>query len=148
MEVILLEKQRMGNLGDKVNVKPGYARNYLFPQGKAASATAANIAKFEAQRAELETKQQAVLGEAQKLAEQISGKDFVIPAAASEEGKLFGSVGTRDIAAALSATGNKIEKKSVLLPQGALREVGEFAIQIQLHSDVVATVSIHIKRAD
>ncbi len=145
MEVILLEKQRMGSLGDKVNVKPGYARNYLFPQGKAVSANQENIRKFEAKRAELEAKQAEQLNQAQVIADQLNDKVISINANASDEGKLFGSVGTRDIADAITASGITIEKKAVLLPQGALREVGEHAIQIQLHADVIATVTVHIQ---
>lgn len=145
MQVILLEKQSMGNLGDKVNVKPGYARNFLFPQGKAAPANEANIAKFEAQRADLEAKQAQQLQQAQQRAEQVHEKVVVITAHASDEGKLFGSIGTRDIAQAMNDAGITVEKKEVLLPQGTLREVGEYPVQIQLHTDLFATVTVQIK---
>lgn len=144
MEVILLEKQRIGSLGDKVTVKPGYARNYLFPQGKAVPANDSNIAKFEARRAELEAKQVDILTAAQQRAEQLQGKTVVIKALASDEGKLFGSIGTRDIADAFTAAGTAIEKKEVLLPEGALRATGDFEVQIQVHADLTATVIVQV----
>lgn len=144
MEVILLEKQHMGSLGDKVNVKPGYARNYLFPQGKAVPANEANIAKFEARRAELEKQQAEKLAHAQKRVEQLEGQAVVIKAVASDEGKLFGSIGTRDIANALTAMGFPVEKREVLMPQGTLREIGEVVLQIQVHADLTANVTVQI----
>lgn len=144
MQVVLLEKQRKGGLGDIVEVKPGYARNYLFPRKKAVRATPTNIKHFEERRAQLEAEQAQVLSAAQKRAEQLQSKTVVIAVLASDEGKLFGSVGTRDIAEAFSKAGMAIEKKEVLLPQGALRTVGEFPIQIQIHPDVQATVTVQI----
>lgn len=144
MQVVLLEKQRKGGLGDIVDVKSGYARNYLFPRKKAVRATPANIKHFEERRAQLEAEQAQVLSAAQKRAEQLQDKTVVIAVLASDEGKLFGSVGTRDIAEAFTAAGMAIEKKEVLLPQGALRTVGEFPIQIQVHPDVQATVIVQV----
>ena len=145
MKVVLLEKQQMGDLGDIVNVKPGYARNFLFPQSKALPANAANIAKFEAQRAELEAKQAEILKAAQARAAALQDKVVTIVALSSEEGKLFGSIGTRDIAHALAELGLVVENKEVLLPEGTLREVGEYPVKLQLHTDVQAQVLVHIK---
>ena len=143
MQVILLEKlTNLGNLGDVVRVKDGFARNFLIPQRMARRATATAIAEFEAKRAELEAKQHSILAEAQKLADLIAGKDFVISAVASEEGKLFGSVGTRDIADAITEAGVKVSKAEVKLPTGTLRETGEYEIDVQLHAEVTATVKI------
>ncbi len=144
MKVVLLEKQRMGNLGDQVEVKPGYARNFLFPQGKAVPANQANIEKFEARRAELEAKQVEQLSQAQQRAELYQEKVITISVNASDDGKMFGSIGTRDIAQALTDAGLATEKKEVLLPQGTLRYVGEYPLQVQLHADVLATVTVQI----
>ncbi len=146
MEVILLEKMRnLGVLGDKVNVKPGYARNYLIPQGKAVFANKANIAKFEQRRAELEKlaveKHQQAL-DRQKSIE--SSPAIVITAKAGEEGKLFGSIGTRDIAEAINKAGVVVEKREIRLSEGALRMVGEYEIAIDLASDVTAMVKLNI----
>lgn len=146
MEVILLEKMRnLGVLGDKVSVKPGYARNYLIPQGKAVFANKANIAKFEQRRAELEKlavekHQQAV--DRQKSIE--AAPAIVITAKAGEEGKLFGSIGTRDIADAINKAGIVVEKREIRLSEGALRMVGEYEIAIDLASDVTAMVKLNI----
>lgn len=144
MQVILLEKiGRLGNIGDRVDVKAGYGRNFLMPQGKAVPATRENIAMFEERRAELEAasaeKLTAAKGRA-KLIEQIG--EIHIVANASEEGKLFGSVGTREIAEAVTAAGQNLEKAEVLLPEGAIREVGEYDIDLQLHSDVAAMIKL------
>lgn len=145
MNVILLEKVgKIGNVGDQVNVKAGYARNFLFPQSKAVPATKANITEFEARRAELlkaaEDKQQA----AQARADKMSGVILVIEANAGEEGKLFGSIGTRDIADALVAAGHGVEKSEVLLPEGALRETGEYTVTLSLGSDVFTEFTLNI----
>jgi len=146
MEVILLEKiGKLGDLGDKVNVKPGYGRNFLIPQGKAVPATEDNVAKFEARRAELE----AAAAESNAAAEVRAGQigelgTITITANAGEEGKLFGSVGTRDIADAVTAAGVELNKAEVRLPEGALRELGDFEIAVHLHSDVDATIQLSI----
>tara|TARA_R110000772_G_scaffold204812_2_gene314946 strand:- start:51974 stop:52423 length:450 start_codon:yes stop_codon:yes gene_type:complete len=146
MEVILLENiGNLGGLGDKVDVKAGYGRNYLVPQGKAVPATRSNIAEFEARRAELEAAAAAALAAAEKRAEAINAlQPVTIGANAGEEGKLFGSVGTRDIAEAVTAAGCEIDKSEVRLPQGPLRELGEFEVDIQVHGDVTATVVIAV----
>src|SRR5690606_9504054 len=129
MEVILLEKiGRMGNVGDKVNVRAGYARNFLFPFSKAIPATKENLADFEARKAELLRVAAEKLAAAQARADQLSGIEITIEANAGDEGKLFGSVGTRDIAEAITASGQAVEKSEVLLPDGALRETGEYGI--------------------
>ncbi len=145
MEVILLEKiHRLGNLGDKVSVRPGYGRNYLVPRRKAVPATADNIARFEAQRAELERAQADALGAATARAEQMAGLELTVGAKAGTEGKLFGSVGTADIAAAALAAGIEIEKREIRLPDGPLREVGNYAVEIHLLSDVDCTIAVKV----
>lgn len=146
MNVILLEKIRnLGALGDNVKVRPGFARNYLIPQGKAVYANKDNIAKFEQRRAELE--KIAAQKNDQALARQQAinalGK-LTITAKAGEEGKLFGSIGTRDIVQALTNAGVEVEKREVRLPEGALRKVGEYEIMIELESDLMAAVIINI----
>lgn len=146
MEVILLEKMRnLGALGEKVKVKPGFGRNFLIPQGKAVYANKENIAKFEQRRAELEKiaaeKQQASL-ERQKA---ISALPTVTLAAkAGEEGKLFGSIGTRDISDAITKAGVEVEKREVRLSEGSLRMLGEYEITIELESDVTAIVKLNV----
>ena len=145
MEVILLEKVgRVGNVGDKINVKAGYARNFLFPFAKAIPATRENLADFEARKAELLKAAAAKLAAAQARADKINGLTIRIEANAGDEGKLFGSVGTRDIADAITAAGQKVEKSEVLLPMGALRETGEFDIALSLGSEVTTTVKLTI----
>ena len=146
MEVILLESiGNLGGLGDKVSVKAGYGRNFLIPQGKAVPATEANIAEFEARRAELERAAAETLAAAQSRAEAISELQLItIEANAGEEGKLFGSIGTRDIADAVTAAGCEIDKAEVRLPEGALREVGEYSVAIQLHPEVMTEVAIAV----
>ncbi len=145
MEVILLEKiANLGNLGDKVSIKAGYGRNYLVPQGKAVPATAAKIAEFEARRAELEKAAQEKLKAAQARADAISKLQVVITHKAGDEGRLFGSVGTHNIAEAITLAGVAVEKHEIRLHQGAIRQTGEYPIDIQLHSDVVVTLPIKI----
>ena len=146
MEVILLDKiGRLGGLGDKVKVKNGFARNYLLPNKKAVMATKENLAKFEAQRAELEAKIAAELKAAQQRAEALAKiEKYTIEALAGDEGKLFGSVGTRDIAECVSKAGVEIHKSEVRLSEGVLRSVGEFEITIQLHPDVKSTIKLEI----
>lgn len=143
MEVILLERVgRLGTVGDRVNVRAGYGRNYLLPQRKAVVATASNVADFEERRAELE----AAAGERKKFAasraEKLAELVVTIAANASEEGKLFGSVGARDIAEAVTAAGVEVAKSEVKLPTGTLREVGEYDVDVQLHEDVLQTVKV------
>ncbi len=146
MDVILLEKVgRLGFVGDKVSVKSGYGRNYLLPKGKAITATAVNVAAFEVRRAELEKsaserKQQAE-GRAAALAELV----VTIKANAGDEGKLFGSVGARDIAQAITAAGVAVTKAEVKMPSGALRDIGEYSIDVQLHVDVMQPVKLVIE---
>ena len=146
MEVILLENiSKLGKLGDTVDVKAGFGRNFLIPQGKAVLATSANTAEFEVRRAELEAAAAALLGAAETRAEAINALGQIsIGANAGEEGKLFGSVGTRDIADAISALGCEVDKSEVRLPEGALRDLGEYEIDIQIHGDVTATVSVAV----
>jgi len=146
MEVILLENiSNLGGLGDKVDVKAGFGRNFLIPQGKAVPATEANTAEFEARRSELEAAAAEALGAAETRAEAINALGLIsIAANAGEEGKLFGSVGTRDIAEAVAAAGCNIDKAEVRLPEGALRELGEYEIAIQLHGNVAAAVAIAV----
>jgi large subunit ribosomal protein L9 len=145
MEVILLEKiAKLGNLGDKVTIKSGYGRNYLVPQGKAVIATANKIAEFEARRAELEKAAQERLNAAQARAEALQKLQVVITHKAGDEGRLFGSVGTHNIAEAITQAGVAVEKQEIRLPHGAIRHTGEFPIDIHLHSDVVVTLPIKI----
>ncbi len=146
MEVILLEKiGNLGDLGDQVTVKPGYGRNYLIPQGKAVPATKDNVAMFEARRAELEAAAAEQLDEAQARADKIAELGIIsIEANAGEEGKLFGFIGTRDIEEAVTATGVEINKAEVRLPEGALRELGEYQVELHLHSDVNVTIELHV----
>jgi large subunit ribosomal protein L9 len=145
MQIILLEKiRRLGELGDTVKVKSGYGRNFLIPQGKAVSATEANKKFFEQRRAELEKKQAEVLAAAQARAEKLAALTVTIASKAGDEGKLFGSVGTRDIAEAVSKAGVAVEKSEVRLPNGALRMVGEYDISIALHSEVTGTVKVAV----
>ena len=143
MELILLEKvKNLGNLGDKVNVKPGYGRNYLVPQGKAVPATAAQLAAFEQRRAELEAKAGQLLAAAEARKAQIEGASVTIAVNASPEGKLYGSVGTRDIAEAFTALGFALEKSEVIQAEGPLRTIGEFEVPVVLHADVQVTVKV------
>ncbi len=146
MEVILLDKiDNLGGLGDKVKVKNGFARNYLLPNKKAVMATKENLEKFEAQRAELEAKLAAELKAAQDRAAKLEsiGK-FTITALAGDEGKLFGSVGTRDIAECISKAGVEVQKSEIRLPEGVLRSVGEYEIAIHLHADVSTNINLEI----
>jgi large subunit ribosomal protein L9 len=143
MDVILLEKiDNLGGLGDRVTVRPGYARNFLIPRGKAKYATAENIAEFEAQRAELEQAAAELLTAAEARKEKIDGTEVTITANAGSEGKLFGSVGPSDIARALAAVGAEVEKREVRMPEGPIRQAGEFEIGIHLHTDVNAIVKV------
>lgn len=150
MQVILLDKiGNLGGLGDQVNVKSGYARNFLIPQGKVVMATKDNVAMFETRRAELEAKVAEQLAAAEARAETVNTLEGVtIASKAGDEGKLFGSIGTRDIADAITAAGVAVAKSEVRLPEGALRNIGEFEVSIQLHSEVFATAKIAIVAAE
>ena len=146
MDVILLEKVgKLGNVGDKVAVKAGFGRNYLIAQGKALPATAANLEAFEARRSELEAAAADKKTSAEKLAEKLAEITVTLAAKAGDEGKLFGSIGTRDIAEAITAAGIDVAKSEVKLPEGALRELGEYEVDIQLHSEVSQTVKFVIE---
>ena len=146
MQVILLEKvENLGVIGDLVRVKSGYARNYLLPKGKATLATPDNIAKFEARRAELEAKAAAELAAAQARADQLAGKVVRIKALAGSEGKLFGSIGTVDIATACTQMGVEIERSEVRLPNGPLRTVGEHEVELHLHSDLDVPLTVVVE---
>ena len=143
MELILLQKVRnLGGLGDKVIVKPGYGRNFLLPQGKAVRVNAANLAAFEQRRAEYEANANTMLADAEARKLKLADASVTIAAHASAEGKLFGSVGPRDIAEALVAVGHTVNKGEVILGEGPLRNTGEFAVVISLHADVQTTVKV------
>jgi large subunit ribosomal protein L9 len=143
MELILLQKvTNLGGLGDKVNVKPGYGRNFLVPQGKAVPATAANLAEFEARRAEYEAKATAQLGDAESRKAKLEGATVTIYANASSEGKLYGSVGPREIADALTKLGMPVGKAEVVMGEGAIRNVGETEVIVHLHADVETAVKV------
>ncbi|MDB6061336.1 MAG: ribosomal protein [Verrucomicrobiaceae bacterium] len=145
MQVILLEKVgRLGNLGDKVNVKPGYGRNFLIPFGKAVAATKNNVEEFERRRAELEATAAEQRGAAEARAAQLAELVVTIAANAGDEGKLFGSIGTRDIADAITAAGIAVEKSEVRLPDGPLRDIGEYQVDIQVHSDVTQAITLKV----
>lgn len=149
MQVILLQRiVNLGKLGDTVDVKPGYGRNYLIPQGKALPATAANIEKFEARRAELEAIEAEELASAQKRADSLRDVNVIMRAKTGEEGKLFGSIGTRDIADALTKSGLEVDRSEINLPEGTLRQVGEYNVTIQLHHDVTAQILVTILSED
>ncbi|WP_126455835.1 50S ribosomal protein L9 [Sulfuriflexus mobilis] len=143
MQIILLEKvQNLGDLGDKVNVKPGFGRNFLIPTGKAVPATESNVAAFEARRAELEKVAAEKLAAAQARADKLADLTVTISRKASDEGKLFGSVSNIDVADAITAAGVEISKSEVRMPEGAIRDIGEFDIAVHLHTDINSTVKV------
>jgi large subunit ribosomal protein L9 len=145
MKVILLEKiHKLGNLGDAVEVKPGYGRNFLIPQGKAIPANKENLAKFEAKRAELEKVAADTLAAAQERAKQLEGLSLTLVREALEEGKLFGSIGARDIVEAMAEKNIKIEKREVILPSGNIHEIGEYEVEVLLHSDVKVKIPVKV----
>lgn len=149
MNVILLEKiGKLGALGDQVTVKNGYGRNFLIPQGKAVPATAANVENFETRRAGLEKAAAEKLAAAQTRATALAEIELTIAANAGDEGKLFGSIGTRDLADLISASGTAVAKSEVRLPNGPLRTTGQFEIALQLHAEVSASVSIEVVAED
>lgn len=146
MELILLQKvTNLGNLGDKVTVKPGYGRNFLVPQGKAVPATPANVAEFEKRRAEYEAKAQALLAEAEARKAKLEGITVTLRANASTEGKLYGSIGPRDIAEALTKAGCEVQKSEVIMGEGPLRRTGEYEVTVHLHADVETTVKVVVE---
>ncbi len=146
MEVILKEKIRnLGDLGQKIVVKPGYARNFLIPKGKALQATKSNLAAFEAERAKLEKLAKEKLQQAEQKSEKLSALAIKIASKAGEGGKLFGSVGTRDIAEAITQQGVEVAKHEVRMPDGVIREIGEFEVVIHLHSDIDATIKVTVE---
>ena len=148
MQIILLEKiGGLGNLGDIVTVKNGYARYFLIPQGKAKRATEANKAEFEARRAELEARQAEILADALARKEKLDGQVITVAQKAGVDGRLFGSVTNADIASAIVATGIKAEKANVRLPEGPFKAIGEYEVEIALHSDAVAKVTVAVVAA-
>lgn len=146
MEVILMENvENLGSVGDKVNVKSGFARNYLVPHGKAKMATAANLAEFEAQRAELEKAAAEALQLAETRKQQIEALGAIeVTARVGSEGKLFGSIGVGDVSDAIASLGVSVEKSEIRMPEGALREVGEHVVDIHLYTDVDTQVTVNI----
>lgn len=145
MEVILLEKVRnLGNLGDKVKVKPGYGRNFLIPQSKAVFATEKNISVFEERRADLEKKAQQALANAEQRAAKINDTSIVVSAMASDEGKLYGSIGPNEIFDALHAKSIEIAKREIVMPEGPIHSVGEYVVEVHVHSDVIANLQVQV----
>lgn len=146
MKVILLERvSGLGNLGDVVNVKSGYARNFLLPTKRAADATKANIERFEARRAELEKQQAAKVADSEARANALNGKTFAIAARVGDEGRLFGSIGSQNIAAAIEAAGVKVARNEISLPHGTIREIGEFPIKLHFFGDVSAEIIVKVE---
>ncbi|MDO4248035.1 MAG: 50S ribosomal protein L9 [Neisseria sp.] len=145
MQIILLEKiGGLGNLGDIVTVKNGYARNFLIPTGKAKRATEANKAEFEARRAELEAKQAEILADALARKEKLDGQTVTVAQKAGVDGRLFGSVTNADIAAAIVAAGVEVVKSNVRLPDGPFKAVGEYEVEVALHTDAVANITVAV----
>ncbi len=148
MQIILLERVAgLGNLGDVVTVKNGYARNFLIPTAKAKRATEANLKEFEERRAELEAKQAAVLADAQARQAKLDGQTIAISQKAGVDGRLFGSVTNADIADAIKATGIEVVKANVRLPEGPFKAVGEYTVEVALHADAVATITVVVAAA-
>jgi large subunit ribosomal protein L9 len=146
MEVILLEKiENLGGIGERVKVRAGYGRNFLVPQGKATLATAENIAAFEARRSELEAKEVGAMTQAQARAEKVRELKLFLRAKAGTEGKLFGSIGTADIAEAAEAAGVPLERSEVRLHEGPIRALGEHEVEIHLHSDVSVPITVTVE---
>ena len=145
MEIILLEKiTNLGGLGDRINVKPGYARNFLLPKGKATAATPANLARFEARRAELERVAAELLAKAKARAEQLAELIVTLSVKTGSEGRLFGSVGAADIANAVSAAGIELQKNEIRLPTGSIRQIGEYDVDLLLHPEVKTQIRVNI----
>ncbi len=149
MQVILLQRiVNLGKLGETVNVKAGYGRNFLVPQGKALPATKANLEKFEARRAELEAEEAKELANAKQRAEALTDVNVIMRAKSGDEGKLFGSIGARDIADALTKSGLEVDRSEVKMPDGAFRQTGDYNVTIQLHHDVDANILVTILSED
>lgn len=145
MQVILREKiRKLGNLGELVGVKPGYARNFLIPQGKALMATKANMERFEKERAELEKIAAELLAAAATRAEKLKELSVTISASAGEGGKLFGSIGTRDVAEAITKAGVEVHKHEVRMPNGVIRQIGEYELELHLHTDLDVLVKVYV----
>ncbi len=146
MEVILMEKvANLGDLGDRVRVRPGYGRNYLLPQGKAKPATSENIRYFEERRAELERKAQELRQAAEERLEKIGELTLTIRAKSGDQGRLFGSIGTADVAEAAQAAGVELARREVRMPEGPIRECGEFVLAVHLHTDVEGAVKVVVE---
>lgn len=149
MQIILLERVAgLGNLGDVVTVKNGYARNFLIPTAKAKRATEANLKEFEARRAELEAKQAAILADAQARQAKLDGQTITVAQKAGVDGRLFGSVTNADIAEAIKATGVEVVKANVRLPEGPFKAIGEYDVEVALHADAVATIKLVVVSAE
>ena len=149
MQVILLQRVvNLGKLGETVDVKAGYGRNYLIPQGKALPATEANLAKFEARRAELEALEAEELSASNARAEALADVNVIMRAKSGDEGKLFGSIGARDIADALTKSGLEVDRSEVKMPEGAFRQIGEYKVTIQLHHDISTDILVTILSED
>jgi len=149
MNVILLDKvENLGEIGDMVNVKPGYGRNYLLPQGKATLATKQNLAEFESRRAELEKASAEELAAAKARANLVEGMELVIPANVGSEGKLFGSVGPIDITEAFSKVGVEVARAEIRMPDGPIHEIGDFSIGLHFHSDVNVDINLKVVAED
>ncbi|HCB14954.1 MAG TPA: 50S ribosomal protein L9 [Gammaproteobacteria bacterium] len=145
MEIILLERiADLGVLGDRIKVKPGYARNYLIPKGKATEATSKNIARFEARRAELERVAFEALAKAKARAEQLAELIVTLSVKSGSEGRLFGSVGAADIANAVSAAGIELQKYEVRLPEGSIRQTGEYDVDLHLHPEIKTQIRVNV----
>ena len=145
MEVILLEKIRnLGSLGEKVNVKSGFGRNFLIPQGKAVFATEKNLQAFEARRADLEKKEKQSLAQAEQRAAKLNDITIEISAMASDEGKLYGSIGPNEIHDALKAKSHEVNKREIVMPEGPIHSVGDYIVEIHVHSDVIANLQIQV----
>lgn len=149
MEIILLQKiQNLGQLGDIVDVKPGYARNYLIPHGKAVRASEHAKADVESRKAELLAKEKDILAKAQGRADLLNGLMIEIPARASEEGKLFGSVSAAEISDSVIKTGNELERSEVLMPDGPIKTIGDYEVAVHLHPEVDATINVKVVPED
>ncbi len=145
MQVILLEAvENLGKLGDTVKVKPGYARNFLLPKGKAMPATKENLKQIEAHRAELERQETEALAMAKARAEELEGREIVVVRKAGDEGKLFGSVGPVDIAEALAKQGAEVERQEIRLPVDSIRQTGEYSIGVHLHAEVETSITLRV----
>ena len=145
MEVILLDRiENLGDLGDRVEVRPGYARNYLFPKGKAKFATAENIAEFEARRADLEKAATEARAAAEARRQQIEGLTLTLTAKTGSEGRLFGSIGPGDIVEAARASGIELQRREVIMPAGTLRQTGDYEIQVHLYTNINATIQVSV----